>query len=273
MPRTVLFPDPDQHILTALETMFAKDAELAVVTASTVTGALEALQAQHIDLVVAERMLDPERGTELLDEAHLLRPDTPLILLTDLEGDQHGQTTERLGPNLRILQKPWDTEQLRAAVLHSAPHGDDSDTDPWVLYGGLTEKQLRRAQRVQSRMENEKSLGAVLLELGEITSDDFERVQAIRRANLSLIEILHDDGHVTDEGVASYREAKLANPGADDRVLLVDAGRVNEEEHLRALAATDSVSFTSPVADDIDRTLMNRASLPYLGSVLWLTSF
>ena len=47
-------------------------------------------------------------------------------------------------------------------------------------------------------------------------------------------------------------------------MLLVDAGRVNEEEHLRALAATDSVSFTSPVADDIDRTLMNRASLPYL---------
>ena len=264
MPRTVLFADPDQHILSALETMFAKDAELAGVTASTVTGALEALQTQHIDLVVAERMLDPERGTELLDEAHLLRPDTPLILLTDLEGDQHGQTTERLGPNLRILQKPWDTEQLRAAVLHRAPHGDDSDTDPWVLYGGLTEKQLRRAQRVQSRMENEKSLGEVLLELGEITSDDFKRVQAIRRANLSLIEILHDDGHVTDEDVASYREAKLANPGADDRVLLVDAGRVNEEAYLRALAATDSVSFTSPVADDIDPTLLHRASLPYL---------
>ena len=154
-------------------------------------------------------------------------------------------------------------------MLHSAPHGDDSDTDPWVLYGGLTEKQLRRAQRVQSRMENEKSLGAVLLELGEITSDDFERVQAIRRANLSLIEILHDDGHVTDEGVASYREPKLANPGADDRVLLVDAGRVNEEEHLRALAATDSVSFTSPVADDIDRTLQEDG---FLKATLKMTS-
>ena len=213
MPRTVLFPDPDQHILTALETMFAKDAELAVVTASTVTGALEALQAQHIDLVVAERMLDPERGTELLDEAHLLRPDTPLILLTDLEGDQHGQTTERLGPNLRILQNHGIPNSYGPRCFTVRPT-EMIRTPTRGCCMAVSPRSSCDAHNGSSRgWRTRKSLGAVLLELGEITSDDFERVQAIRRANLSLIEILHDDGHVTDEGVASYREAKLANPG------------------------------------------------------------
>lgn len=265
MPRTVLFADPDQHVLSALETMFAKDAELTIVTASTVAGALEALHSQKIDVVVAERMLEPGRSSELLDEVHQLQPATPLILLTDFEDDTAALTMECLGPSLRILRKPWDAPQLRDAVLQSAdPSGNDSDTDPFVLYAGLTEKQLRRAQRVQSRMENHKSLGEVLLELGDITSDEFERVQSIKRAALSLIEILHDDGHVTDAAVEAYRDAKRANPAIDDRVLLVDAGQVSEDAYLRALAAADSVPFDTPVVAKIDHTLLNRASLPYL---------
>ena len=113
-------------------------------------------------------------------------------------------------------------------------------------------------------METQTSLGDVLLELGEITAEEFERVQAIRHANLSLIEVLHDGGHVNDAGVVAYHEAKCANPRVDDRELLVDAGQVTEDAYLRALAVTHKVLFVEPTAGDVDRELLNRASLPYL---------
>lgn len=266
MPRTVLFADPDSRVLRALATMFAEDADLVVLTESTVTGALGVLGQQAVDLVVAERMRDPQRGTELLREVRQLRPDTPVILLTDLERDQHGPAKEWLGSDLVILQKPWDAAQLRATVLqHVQTHGDDPDMDPFELHAGLSEKQLRRAKRVLSRMETEKSLGEVLLELGEITADEFERVRSIGRSSLSLIEVLRDDGQVSDDVLATYREAKLANPNLGDRAALVDAGQVTEEAYLRALAVIDKVPFVEPSPRDVDRALLSRASLPYLG--------
>lgn len=60
---------------------------------------------------------------------------------------------------------------MRAAVLQRglSQSGNDSDSDPFVVYAGLSEKQLRRAKRVMLRMETEKSLGEVLLELGDVT--------------------------------------------------------------------------------------------------------
>ena len=103
MPRTVLFADPDSQILRALETMFADDVDVTVLTASTVTAALETIRQQSVDLVVAERMRDPERGTELLLSVRHLRPDTPIMLLTDLEPNQHSSGRERLGQDLVIL--------------------------------------------------------------------------------------------------------------------------------------------------------------------------
>ena len=155
---------------------------------------------------------------------------------------------------------------MRAAVLQQDPpqSGDDADTDPFVLYAGLSEKQLRRARRVMSRMETEKSLGEVLLELGDVTAEEFERIQFIRRVDLSLIDVLRDEGRVTDDAVATYHEAKRADPNADDHELLVDAGHVTEEGYLRALATTHKVAYAEPSPGDVVRELLNRASLPYL---------
>jgi len=51
-------------------------------------------------------MRDPEQGTELLLALRQLHPDTPIMLLTDLEQEQHGPERKRLGEDLVILQNP-----------------------------------------------------------------------------------------------------------------------------------------------------------------------
>ena len=271
MTRTVLFADPDPQVLRALVTIFGDDAELTVLTASTADGALDLLGAQTIHLVVAERMLIPARDTELLVEVVRTRPELPIVVLTNLESDQHGGLRERIGRDLTILQKPWDQAELRRTVRTHASHGDASpddddndETDPFIRELGLSDKQVRRAKRIQSRMEVQKSLGEVLLELGEITKDDFDRVQANRLSALSLIEVLRESDHVDDQEVEAYRKARQATPDRDDRTLLVDAGLVTEEVYLKALATTQKISYVEPTPRDVDLDLLKRTSLPYL---------
>ena len=271
MTRTVLFADPDPQVLRALVTIFGDDAELTVLTASTADGALDLLGAQTIHLVVAERMLIPARDTELLVEVVRTRPELPIVVLTNLESDQHGGLRERIGRDLTILQKPWDQAELRRTVRTHASHGDASpddddndETDPFIRELGLSDKQVRRAKRIQSRMEVQKSLGEVLLELGEITKDDFDRVQANRLSALSLIEVLRESDHVDDQEVEAYRKARQATPDRDDRTLLVDAGLVTEEVYLKALATTQKISYVEPTPRDVDLNLLKRTSLPYL---------
>ncbi len=140
----------------------------------------------------------------------------------------------------------------------------DLDTDPFVLYGGLTEKQLSRARRIQERVASDKSLGEVLLELGEITQEEYDRVQQSHRSQLDLVDLLVDQGVLSAEGAAQYRVAKEATPHAGDFELLVERQKLPQEPYFRALAQHDQVTFVEPSHHDVDREILARASLPYL---------
>ena len=92
----------------------------------------------------------------------------------------------------------------------------EPETDPFVLYGGLTEKQLNRARRIQERVATDKTLGQVLLELGEITQEEYDRVLQSHRAELSLVELLVDQGKLTQAGAEQFCADQEANPHATE---------------------------------------------------------
>ena len=140
----------------------------------------------------------------------------------------------------------------------------DLETDPFALYGGLTEKQLTRARRIQERVATDKSLGEVLLELGEITQEEYDQVQQSHRAQLDLVDVLVDQGALEADRAAQYRAAKASHPYASDFDLLVEAQRVPQDVFFRALAQKDQVAFVEPSPHDVDREVLERASMPYL---------
>jgi type IV pilus assembly protein PilB len=151
------------------------------------------------------------------------------------------------------------------AVLDPTADGSaGTETDPFILHANLTETQIRRARRVMERVRTDKSLGEVLLELGEISEEEYQRVQSLRRARLSLVDLLHEEGHLTDQDVEAYHQAKSKNPRARDYALLVGRKRVSEEVFLRALASTDGVPFVELAASDVDPALLKRTSVPFL---------
>lgn len=154
---------------------------------------------------------------------------------------------------------------LDPTALNSTAEGSaEEEKDPFILHGNLTEAQIRRARRVAQRVGSDKSVGQILLELGEITTEEYQRVQGLRRARLGLVDLLREEGHLTDEDVEAYHQAKAKNPRARDYALLVGRKRVSEEVFLRAAAGIDGVSYVDPSASDVDPDLLKRTSVPYL---------
>ena len=131
--RTVLFADPDPQVVRALQALFRTDPRLTVLTASTVDDALELLETEAIDLLVAERMLAPGRETDLLHEAVRRKPDLPVLVLTDLKPDQHVIVRDQIGPERVILQKPWDSDELRRTIHEHVSPEEPKTTRPWWI--------------------------------------------------------------------------------------------------------------------------------------------
>lgn len=136
--------------------------------------------------------------------------------------------------------------------------------DLLIAEGVVSEAQVERARRIAERLEEPRRAADLLVEMGQLSRSDFERVQALHRSTLSLVEILHEDGALDDAGVAAFLRAKDDNPGFDDRALLVDGGLVSEDRYLHALSSRHGIPLVEPEPSLVDISLLQKASLPYL---------
>jgi type IV pilus assembly protein PilB len=129
---------------------------------------------------------------------------------------------------------------------------------------GVTAKQVERARRIVSRLKSPKPLTEVLMELGQLTRSEHERIIRLYRSRLDLAEILREDGVLDDEGVLAFRRAKRDAPDGKDRQILVDGGMVEEEQYLKALSAKHGIPYLMPEVALLDEKLLEKTSFPYL---------
>ncbi len=140
----------------------------------------------------------------------------------------------------------------------------DPMEEAFLRYGGVSQEQITRATRIQGRMNAPRPLGEILLELGFVTEDQVEAVERRRRAQMTLMDLLQESGHLTDEIVATYQRAKASDPPPSDREILLDGGLVPEEDFLQAVGAKLSIPFIEPQIGEIQTSLFEKVPIPYL---------
>ena len=163
--------------------------------------------AHPVDLLVSDRLPGVESAGELLIEVRERFPEMPLILLTEQEASQYADLQGALGQRLRVIAKPWDVESLKGGVLEALGSAVEEaeqvdlqiEEDELLEHVQIPPERLKRARRIQSRMETPIPLGQVLVQLGEIDPETLEQAQRASQSGQDLIDILRHEGHLTAE--------------------------------------------------------------------------
>ncbi|MCK4660238.1 MAG: response regulator [Phycisphaerae bacterium] len=113
---TVLCVDDEPYVLKALERELQRYG-CRVLVADNGADALELLQEQRIEVLICDYAMPQMRGTEVLERAKTVSPETKRVLLS-----AHGCDPDVAIPAVnegeiyRLLLKPWEEEEIRCVV-------------------------------------------------------------------------------------------------------------------------------------------------------------
>jgi DNA-binding NtrC family response regulator len=145
---TVVCVDDDDAILSALSRCLRRDG-LDVRTTQSPHDALAWLASSEVSVLVSDYEMPEMTGVQLCAQARRLRPETTRILLTGrrtletaIDGINHGEI-------FRFISKPFENEQLRAAVLAGVRRHDELV----ALSGDRQRRERREALRAALEQE------------------------------------------------------------------------------------------------------------------------
>lgn len=140
----------------------------------------------------------------------------------------------------------------------------DAFEDLLLKEGLVTPDQLERAHRIIARMQHPKPVGEVLVEMGQLARSEHERVLRLYRSQLSITNILQEEGALDDEKLAKYEKLKSDHPDHTERELLVGSDLVTEEQFLKALAVKYDIPYVEPDVSLVATKLLDKVSISYL---------
>jgi len=123
---------------------------------------------------------------------------------------------------------------------------------------------VERATRIRARLESPRPLHDVLLEMGALSAAQFDGVKRRRRAGMSLMGLLLEDGALDEGGAVAFAEARAIDATRSDRDLLLEGGLVTEEQFLRALGTRLDIPFIEPEIGEIQTDLYRKIPFAYL---------
>lgn len=122
MLRTILFVDDEPEVLALLRRTFPARDGFETLAASSGEQALGILAAHDVEVLVTDQRMGGMTGTELAAEAHRRLPELCTVLLTaHTDPDELVDAINR-GQVFRYLVKPWETAELKQAVLSALEH-------------------------------------------------------------------------------------------------------------------------------------------------------
>lgn len=112
MQRVLLIVDDEENILRALGRLLRRDG-YALLTAGSGPEALELLAKNPVGVIVSDQRMPGMTGSEFLERAKDIRPDSVRIMLSGYTDLQSVTDAINRGAIYRFLTKPWDDELLR----------------------------------------------------------------------------------------------------------------------------------------------------------------
>ena len=111
----VLIVDDEQSILTSLSRLFEMN-DIHVITADSGARALDIIEKTPVDLVISDYKMPRMTGLDLMVQIRNTHPDIIRIMLTAFSEQKIMQTAINQGEIYRFFVKPWDENELLAAV-------------------------------------------------------------------------------------------------------------------------------------------------------------
>ncbi|WDT85672.1 response regulator [Alteromonas sp. 009811495] len=112
---TVLFVDDEPNILRAIKrALFTMD--ITLLLAESGAKALELLEKNEVHVVISDMKMPQMSGAELLEQVAIKYPETFRVVLTGYADIESTIKAVNQGKIHRYLQKPWDNQELVAAV-------------------------------------------------------------------------------------------------------------------------------------------------------------
>lgn len=112
---TVLFVDDEPNILRAIKrALFTMD--ITLLLAESGAKALELLEKNEVHVVISDMKMPQMSGAELLEQVAINYPETFRVVLTGYADIESTIKAVNQGKIHRYLQKPWDNQELVAAV-------------------------------------------------------------------------------------------------------------------------------------------------------------
>lgn len=115
MSDVVLCVDDEENVLHALRRELNRMSD-KVLTAQSGAEGLEVLRSENVSVVVSDMRMPEMEGAEFLKHAHHGWPDTFRIMLTGYADLNTVTAGVNEGEIHRFISKPWDSQELRAAV-------------------------------------------------------------------------------------------------------------------------------------------------------------
>jgi putative nucleotidyltransferase with HDIG domain len=160
----ILCVDDEENILKALVRLFRTE-PLKVLTATSGKAGLEILQQNPgIGLVISDQRMPEMTGTEFLQKAAQLAPDTPRMILTGYADMSAAIAAINQGGAQRFLVKPWNEQELILAVrdglqryqLVQENHRLKTELEEWNA--SLKQRVLQQTALLRKKLEESRQL-------------------------------------------------------------------------------------------------------------------
>jgi len=158
----ILCVDDEENILKALTRLFRAE-PFKVLTATSGREALEILQrTAGIGLILSDQRMPEMTGSEFLQQAALLAPDTPRMILTGYADMTAAMAAINQGGAQRFLIKPWEERELLLAVrdglqryqLIQENHRLKKELEEWNA--NLKQRVLQQTAQLRKKLEESR---------------------------------------------------------------------------------------------------------------------
>ena len=218
---TILCVDDEANILSALERVFMEEDDYEIITALGGEKGLDALKERPVDLIISDQRMPGMSGTEFLKKARKLYPDTIRIVLSGFADFDTVTAAINEGEIYRLIQKPWEDDQLLSNVKDSLEKYD------------LMRENKNLQEEIKKQNENLKELNIKLEEKVEERTKEL----LIRNKTLLLSQEMLDNISTPIIGISSdemivfiNKKAKETYENSDKSVIGKDFNEVFPED-------------------------------------------
>lgn len=198
---SVLFLDDEANILNSLTRMFI-DEPYGIAVAKNVTEALKMLEMHKIKVVLSDQRMPDISGTQFLHRVKTQYPDIVRILFTAYADLNVAEQAINLSGVFRFINKPWNPEELKTAVVNAMYHYDLIIENRHLLET-LKEKNIE-LQAINNRLKN---LNDVQREFGSILSHELRTPLSSIKAGIDIV-MSKTAGPLTEEQVKFLGKSK-----------------------------------------------------------------